>query len=304
MSFAKEVKTELTQIQNEDCCALACSYGLLLFSRSFSVSDISLLTEHNGVASLYCDAVALLSGCVADLQETPGGFYQISVRDQQQRMKIFETLGLSVQAPRKQINLANLQNECCFGAFLRGAFLACGTVTDPNKDYHLEFSVPAAGLCEHFLKLFDEFELTPHTMRRNGVNIVYFKNSADIEDILAHMGSAENYMEFIGTKVIKDIRNQVNRKCNFENANAKRAVVSATAQRDAILYIKETRGLDSLSKELRELAQIRLENPELSTAALLPLLSESLTKSGLHHRMKRIEQFAEELKNRTETPTE
>lgn len=300
MSFAKEVKSELSQIQCEECCTLACSYGLLLFGRSFSGSDISLLTEHSGVASIYCDAVALLSGCVADQQETPGGYYQVSVRDRQQRLKIFETLGLSPTAPRKHINLANLQNECCFGAFLRGAFLACGTVTDPQKDYHLEFSIPSAGLSAHFLKLFDEFSLTPHTTTRNGVSVVYFKNSSDIEDILAHMGAAENYMEFIGTKVIKDIRNQVNRKCNFENANAKRAVVSATAQRDAILYIKEKRGLDVLPKELRELAQMRLDNPELSTAALLPLLSESLTKSGLHHRMKRIEQFAQELKNRTE----
>ncbi len=287
-------------MQTEDCCTLACSYGLLLFSRAFSVSEISLLTEHSGVASLYCDAVALLSGYVADLQETPGGYSQVSVRDRQQRINIFEKLGLPVQSPRKQINLANLQNECCFGAFLRGAFLACGTVTDPTKDYHLEFSIPSAGLCEQFIKLFDEFDLSPRTTRRNGVSVVYFKNSTDIEDILAHMGASDTYMEFIGAKVIKDIRNQVNRKCNFENANAKRAVASAGAQRDAILYIQEKRGLDSLPKQLRELAQVRLDNPELSTAALLPLLSESLTKSGLHHRMKKIEQFAEELKNRSE----
>ena len=300
MSFAKKVKTELSQIQNADCCALACSYGLLLFGRAFSANEISLLTEHSGVADLYCDAVALLSGRVADLQETPGGYYQVTVRDREQRIKILESLGLDVRSPRKQINLANMQNECCFGAFLRGAFLACGTLTDPTKDYHLEFSVPSVGLCKNFIKMFDEFNLTPRQTQRNSIPVVYLKNSEDIEDALAYMGSSELYMEFLGAKMIKDIRNQVNRKCNFENANAKRAVASAASQRDAILLIADTVGIDSLPKELREPAQIRLDNPELSTAALLPLLSESLTKSGLHHRMKRIEQFAAELKEKTE----
>lgn len=304
MSFAKDVKTELSQIQNSDCCAVACGYGLLLFGRAFSASDISLLTEHSGVASLYCDAVALLSGQVADLQETPGGYYQITVRNADQRTKILENLGLDVRNPRKQINLANLQNECCFGAFLRGAFLACGTVTDPNKDYHLEFSVPSGNLCAQFIKLFDEFNLSPRQTQRNSIPVIYFKNSEEIEDTLGHMGGNESYMEFIGTKVIKDIRNRVNRRCNFENANAKRAVISAAAQRDAILLIRNTVGLDSLPKELRELAQTRLDNPELSATALLPLLSESLTKSGLHHRMKRIEQFAQDIKTKTETKTE
>ncbi|MBQ3519317.1 MAG: DNA-binding protein WhiA [Clostridia bacterium] len=300
MSFAKNLKTELSQIQNSDCCAIACGYGLLLFGRAFSASEISLLTEHNGVASLYCDAVALLSGQVADLQETPGGYYQITVRNAEQRMKILNTLGLDARNPRKQINLANLQNECCFGAFLRGAFLACGTVTDPNKDYHLEFSVPSVTLCEQFTRLFDEFDLTPRRTQRNSIPVLYFKSSEEIEDTIGHMGGNESYMEFIGTKVIKDIRNRVNRKCNFENANAKRAVISATAQRDAILHIRDTVGIESIPKELRELAQVRLDNPELSTTALLPLLSESLTKSGLHHRMKRIEQFAADLKTKTE----
>ncbi len=301
MSFAKDVKTELSQIQQTDCCAVACGYALLLFGRAFSVSDISILTEHSGVASLYCDAVALLSGRVADLQETPGGYYQVTVRDEDQRLLILQKLGLNPRNPRASVNLANLQNECCFAAFLRGAFLACGTVTDPTKDYHLEFSVPSKNLCEHFVKLFDEFDLHPRVTQRNMTSVIYFKNSEEIEDALGHMGSTEAFMEFIGAKVIKDIRNQVNRKCNFENANAKRAVQSSAAQRDSITYIRDTVGLDSLPKELQEIARLRLENPELSTTALLPLLSESITKSGLHHRMKRIEQFAADLKKQTET---
>ena len=301
MSFAKDVKTELTQIQSSDCCAVACGYALLLFGRAFSANEISILTEHGGVASLYCDAVALLSGRVADLQETPGGYYQVTVRDEDQRLQIINKLGLDLRNPRSVINLSNLQNECCFGAFLRGAFLACGTVTDPTKDYHLEFSVSSKPLCGQFLKLFDEFDLRPRLTQRNMTSVVYFKNSEEIEDTLGHMGSSEAFMEFIGAKVIKDIRNQVNRKCNFENANAKRAVQSSATQRDAIVFIRDTVGLDSLPQELQELAQLRLENPELSTTALLPLLSESITKSGLHHRMKRIEQFANELKKRTET---
>lgn len=298
MSFSKNVKTELIEIQNEDCCAHASAYGILLFSRAFSTRDISFLTEHGGVASYYNDAVVLLSGRVAHMQETDGGNSLVSVPDAGQRQRIFAALGIDARGGRRSINFANIQNECCFGAFLRGAFLACGTVTDPNKNYHLEFSVPSRQLCDSFLKVFDEFDIRPRITERNGVPVVYCKNSADIEDILTGMGATESTMEVIGTKVIKDIRNRVNRKCNFETANLERAADASGRQYAAALTIQKHGGFSSLPADLRKLAALRLENPDLTTAELGALLPESLSKSGLHHRLKRIENFAEDLKNK------
>ena len=296
MSFSSEVKCELLSITNQPCCMHAQCYGLLLFGRAFSDSEISILTENSDVADIYSAAVSYLSGFVPETQETAGGKFKVTVESKEAINAVFEKLGINDQGSKKRINFANFQNPCCFASFVRGAFLASGTVTDPEKEYHLEFSVSSKRLAEDLIKLFDEYEPTPKIAQRSGAYTVYFKSSADIEDILAIIGATEKSLQYMGTKMYKDIRNTVNRKVNFEKANLTRTVIAATKQYEAIAFIKEKIGFDALPEELQEIARLRYEDRELSNAEIARLLPESITVSGVNHRFKRLIKIAEDLK--------
>lgn len=293
MSFSSQVKTELNGVEEQPCCEVASSYALLLFGRAFSQTDISILTEHRHTAEKYCRAVQLFSGSLPDIVTTPAGNCVVRTENQQIRNAVFDRLGYSPRSAKRRINHANLENECCFASFLRGAFLASGTITSPEKDYHLEFTIGSDMLTADFLKLFDEFSITPPKhAKRSGTNVLYYKNSEEIEDILSLMGATDSAMEIMGTKVYKNIRNQVNRKVNFETANAVRAAKAATDQYRTVCRIVETTGIDALPDDLREIARVRLENPEMTTSELSKAISESLSRSGISHRLKRLEDIA------------
>lgn len=296
MSFSSEVKNELLITETTPCCKHAQSYGLLLFGRAFSESEISILTESEDIALAYCDAVQFLSDEPVTPLKTDGGKYKVLIQDRKILDKVFRKLGFDDGTVRRRVNFANLQNPCCFNAFLRGVFLACGTVTDPEKEYHLEFAVSTKGLCDDLSKIFDEFDPTPKLTQRSGSYTVYFKNSADIEDILAIMGASEHSMSYMHAKIVKDIRNTVNRKVNFENANLARTISAATKQYEAIAYIIENKHFDKLPFELREIAMLRYNNRELSNSEIVALLPEKLTVSGANHRFKRLIKIAEDIK--------
>ncbi len=296
MSFSVDVKNELLSLENTPCCKHALSYGLALFGRAFSSEEISILTENAAIADAYCDAVHFLSGHKISPTKTEGGKYKISVTDPLILGRIFEKTGVSEKSVKRRVNLANIQEPCCFSAFLRGVFLACGTVTDPQKEYHLEFSVSSKGLCDDLIRVFDEYEPTPHVTQRSGSYTVYFKNSTDIEDVLAIIGATENSLAYMQAKIVKDIRNTVNRKVNFESANLARTIAAATKQYEAIAKIKEKAGFDSLPSELREIARLRYENRELSNSEIAQMLSQPLTVSGVNHRFRKLMKIAEELR--------
>ena len=297
MSFATEVKSELVSVENQNCCAVAQSYALLLFGRAFSGREMSLLTENEQVAAAYSDAIRILSGAEIVPEQTGAGNFKIVVEDKAVISQIFSSVGHDGSGKRR-VNFAVLQNECCFAAFIRGAFLACGTVTDPEKEYHLEFSVSSKGLCADLMKLFDEFDPTPKMTERTGSYMLYFKNSTDIEDALTLMGATECAMRVMGAKAYKSVMNTVNRKVNFENANLKRTVEAAGKQRDAIAYIQKKHGFDALPEELRELARLRFENEELTNSQIAKMLPESITPSGVNHRFARIIRIAEQFKEK------
>lgn len=296
MSFSSEVKNELLSSEISPCCKHARNYGLLLFGRAFSATELSILSENPAIAEAYCDAIHTLSGTEVHPTVTAGGKYKVFVDSKEIINAVFEKLGINAQTVKRHINFANFQDSCCFAAFISGAFLACGTVTNPEKEYHLEFSVSTKTLCDDLIKLFDEYEPKPKMTQRSGSYTVYFKNSTDIEDVLSIMGAIENSLQFMGAKVYKDIRNTVNRKVNFENANLARTIAAATKQYEAIALIKEKIGFDSLPPELREIARLRYEDRELSNSEIASMLSESLTVSGVNHRFKRLIKIAEDLK--------
>ena len=296
MTFSANVKNELLNIKSEPCCMHAAGYGILLFGRAFSHEELSILTSNADIAKCYADAVTFFSGNEAPPEETAGGKFKVKVTDKDTLSKVFASLGADENSPKRRINFANFQDSCCFVSFLRGAFLVCGTVTDPEKDYHLEFSVSSRSLALDLLKMFDEYEVKPKMTQRNGSYNLYLKNSSDIEYALALMGAQQSFLYFTQTKVEKDIKNRVNRRVNFESANLVRTINAASEQYDAIEKIYQSVGEDGLPAQLREIARLRYENREISNSQIAALLSERLSLSGVNHRFKRIIKIAQELK--------
>ena len=297
MSFASEVKNEIISLERQTCCQSAFNYALLLFARSFSTDSISLLTENESVANAFADASFSLCEEKAPLQVNDAGkYYKVSIENRDTITRILTAFGYEAKSFKRRINFADIPDSCCFSAFAAGAFLACGTVTDPDKEYHLEFSLSTKGLCDDLVKIFDEFEIHPKTTVRGGAYVVYIKNSNDIEELLTRMGATETAMQLMGSKMLKDIRNTVNRKVNFESANLARTIAAATKQYEAIARLVEKTGLDSLPEQLREIARLRLEDREMSSAEIAKILPESISVSGVNHRFRKLIKMAEELK--------
>lgn len=294
MSFASQVKLELAAAENTPCCMRAQTYGLLLFSRAFSFAEISMQTDMEAVALLYRDSMLRETGVEAQLSQSASGKFKVCVRTAAQRQQVMTAFGHEKGELVLRLNRANLMGDCCMAALLRGAFLACGTLTDPEKDYHLEFVVPYRYISRDLAKLLDELSLAPKQLVRKGSHIVYCKDSERIEETLTLMGAQNAALELMGVKMYKDMRNNVNRKINFETANISRTASAAAEQVYAIEMIRDHAGLESLPEELKELAFLRLENPEMSLRELGEALSEPISRSGVNHRLRRLVSIARE----------
>lgn len=302
MSFSADVKSELLSVEIENnCCLHAFCYGLLLCSRSFSYREISILTEHREIAEKYSDTIGKICGVRPNITKSDAGKYHIEINNAEEIAKIMSKFGYDSKSRTMRINYANIADECCKSAFFRGVFLSCGTVNDPNKRYHLEFVLPYKNLIKDlalFISEFEEFEMDfePKIIQRNSNYVMYFKGSEAIEDILTVMGAVNSSLEVMGVKMYKDMRNNVNRKLNFENANLDKTVGAASKQIDAIKKIKSTIGISRLPEELREIAKLRYDNPDMSLRELSESLTVALSRSGVNHRLKKICDIADSIK--------
>ena len=183
------------------------------------------------------------------------------------------------------------------GFFLRGVFLACGVVSDPNSQYHLEFSVPDDEKCDRLFTLISESGMKVRKATRKGQPFLYTKDSEGISDILTFLGAMISSMEIMNAKIFKDLRNNVNRTVNCEAANIAKTVAAGTKQSEDIEFIISTKGISFLDEDLRELALIRKDNPDKSLRELGELLAPPISRSGVNHRLKRISEAAEKLRN-------
>lgn len=289
------MKNELTcdRIVSQ-CCLKAQAYGLVLFGRSFSHRLISFFTENSAVADYYKDNVFKTKGIVAQIETGATKNKKIKIKTSAERTELLEYFGHSKNELVLRVNRANISEDCCFAAFIRGVFIACGSVTSPEKNYHLEFVVPYLRLCNDLITILEEMNLNPKHTQRSGYHIVYFKDSENIEDLLTNMGAQESSLKLMGIKMQKSMRNKVNRKINFELANISKTVEAASKQVEAIDYIDKHIGLNKLSKPLYDVAVLRLENPDLSLADLGRLLNPPISRSGVNHRLDRIVRIADE----------
>lgn len=296
MSFSTDVKDELLAIDNlSDCCIQAQSYGMLLFGRSFSLSSMSYATEHAAASERYAQCIREITGVEPERADKESKMNIVSVRYSAERRAVLDYFGHSPRDLTLRINRANISAECCFGAFLRGVFLSCGSISSPEKNYHLEFVVPFMKLSNDLFSFLEEMGLSPKKVIRKGYHVIYFKDSENIEDLLTAMGATNSTILLINVKINKDLRNHINRRVNFETANIDRAVRAGTNQAEAIKKIAKERGLESLPENLHETAVLRLENPDATLSELEELFEGRVSRSGINHRLKRLVKIAEEL---------
>ena len=189
-----------------------------------------------------------------------------------------------------------IQNTCCKRAFLRGAFLAAGSLSDPEKAYHLEFAVLSEGFASFIREMLAFFELEAKIVRRKRYFVVYIKEGSQIVELLGLMGAHISLMQLENVRIVKEMRNSVNRKVNCETANLNKTVSAAVRQAEDIRYIQEKIGLDKLPMDLEETARLRLEHTEASLKELGDMLSPKVGKSGVNHRLRKLSQIADDLR--------
>jgi cell division protein WhiA len=299
LTFAYKVKSELcAATRAAACCEKAELYGFLLYGRRFSPSGIAIQTEHweavGAMSALLGSRYAVLPAQKTIRRGDGRSFDSLSIENPPDIAHIFEVFGHDEKNITLRINRANLENECCNAAFLRGVFLACGSVIDPGKDYHLEFVAPHIRLGRDLADLLSELSFEPKTIVRKGNFVVYFKDSEQIEDILTLMGAVQRSLELMNVKVYKDLRNKVNRVTNCETANITKTVDAAAPQLAAINKLIAKRGYAALPEELREIAKFRLENPDASLRELATMAG--ISRSGVNHRLRRLMDIAQKPK--------
>ena len=309
MSFSHSVKEEIAQnLPQSPCCLHAMAYGMLLFAREFSTQGVSIMTDHACVAKMYETLLETETKVQPQTKVSDAGKYTVSVA-QKQIPQVLSAFSVSGNEALLRVNRANLLNEsggeeglnCCNNAFIKGAFLSCGTVSDPNKSYHLEFVVPYRTLSFDLLKLLTEAGIKAKHMVRRYVNVIYVKDSESIEDLLHLMGASLSAFEIAHIKIYKNFRNVSNRRANFDDANTTRVAAAACEQIYAIRALRESGKFVLLDPELQQVAAAREENPDASLAELGALFSPPMTRSAVNHRLKKLVALSTSDENETDT---
>lgn len=297
MSFSSETKAELCRVPlQKQCCALAEAYGILLYCNMFTADEIrivtasALLTER--LPKLFKKAFGLAFDAVPSASIR--GKQTFSITSKEAIRQIFSIYGYEARGIlAHHINLGVLEDSCCKAAFLRGAFLTGGSITDPAKSYHLELVTDHYNVSRETFSILLELGFSPKDATRGGNYIIYFKQSEAIEDFFTLLGAPLSAMDIMSAKVEKDMRNAVNRRVNCDSANADKIVLAAQEQLEAIRRIERSTGLDELPEKLREAALLRIANPEASLTDLAALAIPPVSKSCISHRLRKLTELGE-----------
>ncbi len=312
MSFSADIKKELGQI-------IPLSYECQLAELAAIVSmcgNIKISEDDEYTLSLRTENVIVARKCFTLLKESFGILTEISVRqhkskkhhiyeviitDTMEAFRVLDAVGLIDEYGEVGENLSLLTNkliqeEDCRRAYLRGAYLASGSMSDPAKGYHFEIVVATKEKADLICALMNILELAAKVVQRKKNYVAYLKEGAQIVDILNVMEAHSALMELENVRILKDMRNTVNRKVNCETANINKTVSAAMKQVQDIQFIEEYLGLDNIPEGLQEMAEIRLEYREASLKELGELLSVPVGKSGVNHRLRKLSEIAEKLK--------
>lgn len=299
MSFSSDIKKELCDVRElSPQQAESMLYGIMYASRMdegrplIQTENIDLM---NAAAELIRAVFPNVRTGIVRLVKNSGSLYTLKIRSGWE--DIAERFGDFSSISREAVSGGDEES----GAFLRGVFVSCGSVTDPNKEYHLELVLPENDRTPALLDFIAEHGMslkeTTRGRARSKKTVLYAKESELIEDCLTYIGAANHSMEIMQVKIVKDFRNRVNRSVNCENANLDKTVAASNKSTADIEYIFSTMGADWLSPDLRETARLRVENPEMSLSELCGMFPEKISRSGLNHRLKKLSKLAEELRS-------
>lgn len=295
MAFSADVKGELCRPSiSRKCCAQAEAYGVLLFCGAFHPRQARIVTECGALKERLPLLFRKAFKTAFDQTPEPGEGKGAFLIEEPAKLKvIFETFDLERDASVSlHINLAQLEEDHCRAAFLRGAFLAGGSVTDPMKGYHLELVTSHYHVGRELPALLREAGFEPKEAERKGSRVVYFKQSDHIEDFLTYLGAPVSAMAVMNAKLERDLQGRVNRQVNCDSANLDKTVAAAREQTAAIARLRESGRLDALPDKLKEAARLRLENPELNLSQLAALCGPPVSKSAFNHRMRKLMELA------------
>ncbi|WP_048601341.1 DNA-binding protein WhiA [Rubeoparvulum massiliense] len=306
MSFAAKTKKELTMIEVDQCCmraelsALAQMNGTLQLGKPLV---LEIATENAAIARRIYILLKELYGITSELlvrkkmRLKKNNVYLVRVKEQTRQ--ILEELGIWKDGPvvHHQIDPTVIEKDCCKRAYLRGAFLAGGSVNHPEStSYHLEIFSSYEDHCHSLTNLTNSFFLNAKEIERKKGHVMYMKEGEKIADFLRLIGASQAVLNFEDVRILKDMRNSVNRLVNCETANLNKTVSAAIRQVESIKYIDATIGLETLPPKLLEVARVRLEHPDLNLNELGELLPNGkVSKSGVNHRLRKIEEIAKNL---------
>ena len=309
MSFSRRVKEELSkQIVSSRHCQIAELAGIIGMCGRIRISEdnnykVYIHTENIMVARKYYYLVNELFDTNIEVRVKNNILYKNSIQytvvvnDYVCAKKILQVVKLIDANGEINENLSVtknivVQNQCCKRAFIRGVFLAAGSISDPNKAYHFEITAQTEDKAKQIQSMIKAFNLDAKIVLRKKNYVVYIKEGSQIVDILNVMEAHLALMNLENVRILKEMRNSINRKVNCETANINKTVNAATRQIEDILYIKEKVGFGNLNESLKEIAELRIENPDLSLVELGGLLTKPIGKSGVNHRLRKLSQIA------------
>lgn len=308
MSFASETKKELTQLDPKDCCNRAELAALIRMNGSLSLSNreftLDVPTENAAIARRIYTLIKSGFGYHTELlvrkkmRLRKNNVYIVRIK--QKAIELLESLDIMGEgfSLTRSVNRSFIKEACCKRAYLRGAFLAGGSVNHPETSYHLEiasvYEEHTASLCS----MMNDYNLNAKMLERKNGFIVYLKEAEKITDFLNLTGAHRALLFFEDVRIVKDMRNSVNRLVNCDTANLNKTVEAAMRQVANIRYIEEEIGLDRLPEKLREVAYLRLQHQHLTLKELSELSGPNkVSKSGMNHRLRKIEQIAEKIRS-------
>ena len=301
LSFSASAKEEVCRnFPHSQCCALAQCFGILLFCNSFGFDGIRIITESREFAyilpKLFKRAFDIEFDSFPSLAAPGKLVFQITDPDKIE--EIMGSFGFSFHDTLSlHINLPVVEDDCCKNAFFRGAFLAGGSVTDPEKGYHMEFTTTHFSVSRECNVLMQDvlgfyFKMAD----RNGGQVLYLKQSDQIADFLTYLGAPVASMGILEARLEKELNNKVNRRCNCDDANTSKVVEAAQEQLAAIRRLQEAGILETLPAKLKQAAIARENNPSASLSELAAMMDPAITKPAMNNRMKKLVQLSREVR--------
>lgn len=299
MSFSSDVKNEL--------------YGNISKARHCQIAELS------AIVSFSCKLIIDGNGCAIELEQDnerlrkkffslinkTHSFDKLDSISSKNAIEVLKTTKIIDEEKLESteldyINKLIIQQPCCKKAFIRGAFLSAGTISDPNKSYHFEVVARTSRQAEELREILEFFQVRAKIVSRKNHFVVYLKEGSQIVDVLNVMGAHKSLMDLENVRIVKEMRNTVNRKVNCETANISKMINASVKQIEDIEYIQKTIGLSNLPDVLGEMANVRLEHPDTPLKELGEYLSTPIGKSGVNHRLRRISEIADKLRNQEE----